>query len=101
METFLYEKFEKNPIKRLYRRLKKSFCGSNKVHYLNSSAIDTYIDEYFLLQCPDSLSVSDNQLKVHSLFHTIITTGVPEIEISNENQEAYHLLNQLSFFKNK
>ena len=53
--------------------------------FINSDDIDRYIDEYFLFQVPDFLSVGENHLKVHELLRCLL---VQEHDLTMYESEA-------------
>ena len=43
--------------------------------YVNRTCVDQYIDKYWMLKCPDRLSVSEVNQQVYMLFHQMFILG--------------------------
>jgi hypothetical protein len=46
--------------------------GTQETPFVNEYEIDRYIDRYFLLYVPDTLSISENHRKVYQLIHELM-----------------------------
>lgn len=67
-------KTAENPCQRLVAALKRLLFKQQEV-YVNTSFVDKYIDKYWMLKCPDRLSVSEVNQQVYMLFHQMFILG--------------------------
>ena len=69
-----YQNYIKNdPI--IEKSKKFKFCQNKDEKYENTTQIDEYVDRFWFLNCPKSLSIFGLNEKVHNLIHKIIIEG--------------------------
>ena len=61
--------------------------SKKKKLYVNESHIDTFIDKYWLDNCPDTLSISENNNQTQKLLHLILMSEFDDEKSSFENEE--------------
>ena len=61
----------KNKLKQYYEIIKKKFRKNEDVYH-NKHPIDKFIDDYWFLNCPESLKVATVNEKVYKLIHQVL-----------------------------
>jgi len=61
-----------NIITRNLEYLKEKLSQKDKVEYRNEHIIDTFIDEYWFINCPGHLSIFQQHQQVQRLFHELM-----------------------------
>jgi hypothetical protein len=75
----------KNSFKKYLEKVKKK-VRKNETVYSNKYPIDKYIDDYWFLNCPDSLNVATVNEKVYRLIHEVMMYDFDFIQSkTNEN----------------
>lgn len=65
----------------------KKQLSSEPDFYQNTTLIDKYLDNYWMVKCPDTYSVSDVNQAVYTLFHQIFIIGNEAQEVKAKEEE--------------
>ena len=75
------------------QKFKNFFGCSPKKPYINLTFIDSYIDQYWLINIPDNLSIISTNKKISTLIHELFIQGEQEIAYKLERDKIKKLKN--------